>query len=238
MQYQGGKYIIRNQIAQIINNLQPEIYIEPFLGGCSILPLIKAPRRIGSDIHLDLMLMWKAVKHGWIPPSEVTKEKHHEVLNRKYANAESGLIGFFVSYRGRWKGGYSYDVPGKYVYKTAVYNKIIELAPLLVDVELYLGDYQQVCKRFETNDDRTVIYCDPPYEGRERYRGTPRFDFNRYWDWISTNKNTLVMSGYDSKGYQELSTLQKTCTMWTGYGLPRIEKVFYKPGKVSGCYES
>ena len=76
MQYMGGKEKIANQIVEF---MQPEIdkrgiYVEPFVGGASVISRVSASVRIGADIHEALINMYKALSNGWIPPKTLTEK--------------------------------------------------------------------------------------------------------------------------------------------------------------------
>lgn len=65
----GGKTKIASQIVEL---MQTEInrrgvYVEPFVGGSSVISKVKAPIRIGADINEALINMYKALANGGFP---------------------------------------------------------------------------------------------------------------------------------------------------------------------------
>ena len=74
--YQGGKQRIGKKIYDIIHKYERELvdtkltYIEPFCGMCGVLRHFAAETDrtcIATDLNTDLILMWRAIQHGWEP---------------------------------------------------------------------------------------------------------------------------------------------------------------------------
>ncbi len=77
MRYLGGKELIAGWVAQHVWSLREgrPFYLEPFLGSCAVFRRL-APhfeRAVGSDAQEDLMLMWRAIATGWLPPVRVSR---------------------------------------------------------------------------------------------------------------------------------------------------------------------
>lgn len=63
--YQGGKARLRKDIVEVLNKYREpgQVYVEPFLGGCNILPYMDNPR-IGSEIEESLILLYQHIRDG------------------------------------------------------------------------------------------------------------------------------------------------------------------------------
>ncbi len=88
MRYMGGKELIA---AKIVEFMQPEIdkmgvYVEPFVGGASVISRVRAQVRIGADIHEALINMYKALANGWIPPKGLSEYEYNELKRIKDVN--------------------------------------------------------------------------------------------------------------------------------------------------------
>jgi hypothetical protein len=77
MQYLGGKSRIANKLAAFIKERHPnsDTIVEPFMGGgamtTALAPLFK--KVLAYDINQDLILMWQALKDGWVPPTDLSE---------------------------------------------------------------------------------------------------------------------------------------------------------------------
>ena len=43
---------------------------------------IRCEKRIGNDVHKELIAMWKELQKGWNPPSHITEEEYASVRER------------------------------------------------------------------------------------------------------------------------------------------------------------
>lgn len=65
--------------------------------------------RIANDIHPELIIMWRALQKGWIPPSLVSEEDYVKAKAGEGFPFLRGFIGFGCSFGGKWFGGYARD---------------------------------------------------------------------------------------------------------------------------------
>lgn len=83
MRYLGGKHrtaklLTVNLLAS--TGLRGRL-IEPFCGGGAMTTAL-APHFEhieASDIHDDLILMWRALKRGWQPPEQIAEDEYHQL---------------------------------------------------------------------------------------------------------------------------------------------------------------
>lgn len=183
----GGKSRLAKSIRDVILSRVPDrnvTYWEPFVGGCGSFEVI-APefaRAVGSDLHEDLILMWRAVQNGWEPPTEVSEGEYQELRNAE-PSALRGFVGFGGSFGGKWFGGYarggktSKGEPRNYVSESA--RNVLKTRRILTgcDVTFVNLDYRDLEPR-----PGDVVYCDPPYAGTTEYRGRG-FDSAAFWQW-------------------------------------------------------
>lgn len=202
MRYVGGKTRIAKWVSSQIQRIDLDgldIYIEPFLGsGASFVansPLFKF--KYASDIHEDLMLMWKSLQNGWVPPDLVTKEEYI-ILRKSPPSDLRGFAGFAQSWSGKWFGGYVDTVYDKHwdritlPYGKAGKQSLLKVVPYLENVLLEHCSYNQ----WEIDEpERTFIYCDPPYANSLGYNDI--FDSIAFWNWATTESEkgtTIVVS--------------------------------------------
>ena len=169
-------------------------YLEPFVGSGSVFRLVAPsfPHATASDIHTDLILMWKAVAEGWVPPETVT-EAEYETLKRCGPSAMRGFVGFQSSFGAKWFGGYvrssglvdrAEDAHRSYLRKARL--EILASAAAFQTAHVVCKDY----RHHEPNSE-TVVYCDPPYAstlgyGSVRDSDAQRFDTHVFWDTMNT----------------------------------------------------
>lgn len=210
--YHGGKQRIGAQIAKTIHSFVTDIenehgisikgYCEPFCGMLGVyrhIPELFANhkpkmRYTVGDFHKSVIMMWKAAKNGWKPPTRTT-EKQYEKLRKSTDSALKGYIGHQYSFGGQYFSGYSTKY-GKNPDSSKASKKIQEIGLILDDTKTTIrhGSYAQYSKL-----KNYVIYCDPPYTNSfNKYRN--EFDFKEFWDWCRdmSENNIVFVSGYSA----------------------------------------
>lgn len=195
MQYLGGKARIAKPLAEYINSrLKPnQPYWEPFVGsGWVISKIDKNRKRYGSDIHEELIAMWKALQMGWLPPEHITEEEYYNIKNNINNLPLRAFAGFGCSYGGKYWGGYARDPKSDRSYAKNSYNSLLKRLPDVLDVHFFCNHYKKSNPKI-----KTFIYCDPPYEGTTGFRN--KFDNEEFWDWVRSKTvygHTVLVSEY------------------------------------------
>lgn len=177
MQYLGGKWTVRKQIASI---LQPyvdrrEAYYAPFVGGASVTSEIKG-RRYASDNHRALISMWQAALSGFAFPERITEADYMRARDLPDIDPIKAFIGFGCSYSGKWFGGYARNANGRNYCLNAKRS-------LAKKAELMQGTVFAHCDFFDVpaSLQGCVIYCDPPYVLTTGYATGP-FNHGLFWE--------------------------------------------------------
>ena len=197
MRYMGGKCLISNEIALIINPFtwggmdeEHRPFVSLFCGGCAIEAKVKADIKICNDIHPYLIAMWKGLQNGWTPPDAISKEEYQYIKAHKDENpALTGFVGFGCSFGGKWFGGYAYDKRGDDYcgqakrgvmrdYCGEAKNTTTKDMTGLKNATFICGDYRDV-----VIPEHSVVYADPPYEKSTKY-STGDFDYTAFWDYM------------------------------------------------------
>lgn len=200
MQYVGGKWKAGKRYAAMIAPKGP--WWEPFCGGLNVtMHLAKSPYKgLVSDINEDLIGLFKAVRGGWKPPVNVTRDEYYAAKESPSSPLRT-FIGFGCSFSGKWFGGYAKN--GTFTYKssgqTQTRNYAAEFAKaLLLQVEATRHCEMRAMSFIEMIPRKSifeVIYCDPPYEGTLGYKGRP-FDHDLFWsrcvEWAKKGTRVLV----------------------------------------------
>lgn len=198
MQYCGGKFRVRKQIADIINQYTKDRpFVSLFCGSCWIESLVEAPLRICNDANYYLIEMWKAFQKGedfysqYLP--EITKEQYLYIKDHKEENYPlTALVGFGCSYGGKWFDGYASNKRGNN-YFTASINSCLSKIKTMQDVKFVSRDYQMIPLPKDA-----VVYCDIPYNGTTGNWGVHQFYSSVFWEYIRdiSKKHIVFISEY------------------------------------------
>lgn len=200
MKYMGSKARFTKYILPIIlkDRKPDQWYVEPFAGGMNMICEVGG-KRIANDIHYHLIEMWKALCNGW-KPHKISSNTYHIVrLNREqYEPHIVGWVGFNCSYSGKWFGGFAGETKTKIGtirdYQTEAINNVAK------QVEKMKGVIFQNKPYYELElPPKSIVYCDPPYEGTTKYAN--EFDHNLFWNWvrnISKQGHTVFVSEYNA----------------------------------------
>lgn len=224
MRYVGGKSKIARNIASVIleNTSNRSLYLEPFIGGGSVLARI-APhfaQSLAGDAHEDLILMWQAAINGWVP-EPTTYERYQELRYSRIPSAERGFAGFGGSFGGRWfegfaRGGFNGNTPRNHQAESSRAVARIAEAVSGVGTSFECRDYRS----WELNDGGHVVYCDPPYAGSLHDYKTGAFDTEEFWDyaarWSKSGNDVFVSEYVAPPGWVSVWSAQKRQSLVIG----------------------
>lgn len=181
MQYLGGKSRIAKHLAAEIDKVRkPGEWIwEPFCGGLSMtVALSKNGPVWATDANPALIALYQAVRDGWDPPTEVSRETYQAAKALPDSNPLKAFCGFGCSFGGKWFGGYgkgTWGATGKarnrwYTQCEMSRNALIRQSQQVASVDCV--DFLSVVPR----PTRMRLYCDPPYRGTTAYAALPPFN--------------------------------------------------------------
>lgn len=180
MRYLGGKARLATRIVDAIlaDTTARDLWVEPFLGGASVLAKARPHFRhaIASDASPDLIACWSAVADGWDPPSVLTEDEYRAQRHAP-VSALRGYVGFACSFGGKWFGGYARDPKGGRDMIVDAHSATVRKGRALAGTEFICGDYAEL-----DPPAGAVVYCDPPYAGTTGYSAVGKFDHARFWD--------------------------------------------------------
>ena len=189
MKYMGSKNRYAKQLLPIIlKDREPgQWYVEPFVGGANMIDKVASPR-IGSDVNPYVIQALMSIRDHLheLPQSraEFTESQYKE-LRISDAYKHKGYAGFAFSYSGKWLGGWRRDGEGKRDYIAESYKNAEKQNPFLQDIKLVCSAYNDL-----HIPDKSIIYCDPPYNGTTKYKDS--FDHDSFWDWC----RAMVFKGH------------------------------------------
>jgi DNA adenine methylase len=232
MKYLGGKYMLGKDISTVLLDISKEHnldgYMEPFCGALGVMkrmtPYFK--KCYASDIHPDLILLWKDVKNNnFKPPKKCNEKDYNRIKKLPSPNALKAFIGFGCSFGGKYFSGYAQKYTGtkNENFLQAVTNSIYKLQPVIQNVEFKCISYTLLKPK------KKLIYCDPPYKSQQfpvKYRNNIKkydiFDNNEFWNIMRLwSKDNLVIISeleapddfiiiFEKKKYRSISQSNKT----------------------------
>ena len=205
MMYLGGKSRLAKRIGAAIleNTNQRGQYIEPMIGGGSVFFEL-APhfqKSFGGDIQEDLILMYRALADGWVPPDTVTEEEWRE-LRDSPPSALRAFAGFGCSFGGRFFEGYARGAGGRN-YATNARKRLMAYVSTMSTIPtkpLFIhGLFNEWLP-----PPGPVVYLDPPYKGTKGYTskrsGVPTFDHDAFWntaaEWVTVRGAHVFVSEF------------------------------------------
>lgn len=178
-------------------------YIEPFVGGGSVFFYLNPSNAIISDVHKELIDLYKNIGNGnckeiydfmeKTPNDEITyyKIRDEMEINNELDSAKR----FYYQRKTAFRGMLRYNKHGKFNipfgrYKTINYNALINK-----DYETLLSNTQILNKEFDYifehyNDDSNFMFLDPPYDSEFTDYGYCQFGKNEQLKLAELFKNT------------------------------------------------
>ncbi len=178
----GSKNRIAKHILPImLKSRGSRVWVEPFVGGANIIDKVSGVR-LGNDNNPYLIALLKAIQAGWVPPTQVDKETYGKIKHNMdlYSPELVGFVGFACSFGGRWWEGYAKDSASSgrnYNYAAGGSRSLVKQSKRLVGARFACGDYLHMVV-----PKRSLIYCDPPYEGTKQYNKDV-FNHLEFWQW-------------------------------------------------------
>lgn len=167
---------------------------EPFCGGCWV--TTKATfffdKIYASDIHADLVMLWKALQNGWVPDySDITELEYTNYKYARFASPQRAFIGFAASFGGEWF--HTFALRNNYDYLGAAYKSCLDKMERMQEKVTF-----NCCCYSKVQPVDAVVYCDPPYANTRNYK-TEGIVFDKMWQtFIEWSKNNHVyVSEYD-----------------------------------------
>jgi len=202
MKYMGSKARVAKSIIPIMlkgNYGFP--FIDAFTGGANIIDKIPSEiKRIACDNNKYLISLYKSLQTGYLGVEEINKELYsiaRNCYNNKtntidgfyLSDTEIAWIGYMASANGRFfEGGYSgiskTKIGTERNYIKESISGIKKQLPNLKGIMFYCGDFLSISPQ-----EKSIIYCDPPYKGTKQYATSKDFDYNAYYDKIRELSN-------------------------------------------------
>jgi DNA adenine methylase len=188
----GGKSTIARQLAeQIARVRRPGQWAwDPFCGGLSMSVALSATGPVhSSDKNAALIALYRAVRAGWEPPSEVTRDEYRAARALPDTDPRKAFCGYACSFGAKWFAGYS---PSDHVTvskrRTEKRIRTVRTRPHEASARIVKRDVAALRGPIEALDFLAieprpldaVIYCDPVYWGVTGYPEVGAFDYDLF----------------------------------------------------------
>jgi DNA adenine methylase len=197
MRYFGGKQRISKPLAAFLNSqLKPgQAFYDMFCGSCNVISKIDPNRdRVASDLHKELIAMWRHVQQGGELPDEISEEQYKQI-KESGAGWLRAFVGFGCSFAGKYWGGYARDNRGgTREYCRNAKNSTLKKMATMRDVLFVTCDYRQM----NIVHKNAMIYCDIPYKDSVGY-SVGKFNHEAFYAWAKKQKwkgHTMLVSEY------------------------------------------
>ena len=225
MNYLGGKWALRREIAEVINSVGRPV-LEPFCGGLSVTTCVTQRPLAAYDACEPLITLYRAVQEGWTPPGELSEERYAELnARRDPSDPLTAFAGFGCSWGGKYFGGFARNGDGRN-YAAAAANSLRRKFESLRGVRFGCADYREL----EPPPSWTV-YCDPPYAGTVGYAAVGAFDHAEFWAVVRrwSRHGTVLVSEFQAPEDFEVVAewpVRKALRSSDGLTTPRVERLF------------
>lgn len=199
MKYVGSKNKLKKELVPIIQSYitnETKGYLEPFVGGANMIDKIKCDKKIGLDIHKELVDLLKYVQDlDNELPNGILKEEYLNVRDNKqnFQNWYVGLVGFCGSYNAKWFGGYAGECKtkgGVRHYDQEAIRNIEKQRESLKGIHFGNMSFLEIPKGLLSG---YVVYCDPPYRDTTEYKDSG-FPYDEFYDWcVELSKSNVVL---------------------------------------------
>ncbi|MGB5896893.1 MAG: Dam family site-specific DNA-(adenine-N6)-methyltransferase, partial [Geitlerinemataceae cyanobacterium] len=196
LRYAGSK---RRLLSYIKEYLQPPDsisgkYIDPFVGGGCVFLSLDFKKVILSDINLELMDLYRAIKQNPVKVWSIfesypsTKEDYYRIRNDIKASqqdlisrAARTLYLNRTCFRGWWRynaqGQFNVGYGGQGRRWAITKDNLITVSRKLVNATLQDGDFENVINSSQYGD---FVFVDPPYQPGEREMSNEHYAYNRF----------------------------------------------------------
>ncbi len=245
LKYPGAKW----RIAEWILSYMPEhkVYLEPFFGSGAVF-FKKEPSYIETinDINGDIVNLFKVCREQpeklsqliqYTPFARDEFKACYELSDDPVEQARRTLVRYHQSFgtsnssKNSWKNVQTYGGPRCATMWNYLPETILSCCERLKCAQIESIDAIELIRRY--NDEKTLIYCDPPYLQKLRKRNMYANEYsdeqhNRLLDVLLESKSMIILSGYDNELYNNRLSGWRTAEKETTVqmGLHRTEKLW------------
>lgn len=211
MTYMGSKNRYAKYIVPIIqkyiDNNNINCFVDCFCGGANLVDKIHCQTLIANDLSPTLIALHQQAQRNFNAiPADGSREywdyayaAYKKLLKRIREEPDTplsfmqediklfqiGAIEWYASFsNGGFPRGYAKNTPGRNYYQEAYRNhKKQAESENYKKIHFMNGDYSEAIPA-QTDNLKILIYCDSPYRSTKPYAIAPKFDFDKYYNWL------------------------------------------------------
>jgi DNA adenine methylase len=180
-------------------------YIEPFVGGGSVYFHLHPTKAVISDIHSELIYLYKSIAEGksqeiyeFMEKSPNDESTYYEIRDKmEIKNELDRAKRFYYQRKTCFRGMLRYNKSGKFNipfgrYKTIKYNELLnkDYENLLSRTEILNESFECIFKKY--NDENNFMFLDPPYDSEFTDYGYCQFGKEQQIELANLFKNTKI----------------------------------------------
>ena len=228
MKYMGSKRRVAKEILPIIlkDRQLNQWYVEPFVGGGNLIENVSG-HCIGADNNKYIIALLKYVQNNDLNNIEyIDEEKYMHIKNNKdlYDDYIVGFAGFGLSFGANFFGSFARNKKGADYFRETL-NNLKKQQEKIKHINFIHSDYKDL-----NIPDNSIIYCDPPYKGTEKY-WKQKFNYEEFYEWCIKKHNEghkVFISEYEMPENRFKSIWEKeiTPTINNQQPIKKVEKLF------------
>lgn len=247
---QGIKTKIYPFISKLIETIDYDVWIEPFMGSGVVAFNVKPKKALLCDTNPYIIDFYNAIKNNKIT-SDIVRDYlenegeklkklndiyYYEVRDR--FNSEHNPLDFLFLNRSCFNGMIRFNKKGAYnvpyghkperfakSYITKICNQVKYVQQIINE-----NDFTFKCQDFETtikeNSQSSIVYCDPPYIGRhvDYYDSWDLKNENRLHEVLSLNNVRFILSTWKKTKFRENECI---ANIWSQYNIITTEHFYF-----------
>ena len=174
VKWSGGK---KDEIKEILKYIPSyETYIEPFVGGGALYFHLEPKKSVISDVHVDLIDFYKALKEGkhmeiykFMQENKNDEETYYKVRSIEPKNSLENAQKFYYLRKTCFRGMMRYNKKGEFNipygrYKNCNFDDLLEMryVNVLKNSEILCKDFEKIFEKY--NNSSNFMFLDPPYD--------------------------------------------------------------------------
>lgn len=185
-----------------------DTYIEPFIGGGSLFFHLGATKNIISDIHKELIYLYKSIKNGhskdiynFMKENPNDAETYYKIRDTSPIDELQCAKRFYYLKKTCYRGMMRYNKKGKFnicfgKYKNINFENLLDsnYESLFKNTEILNCSYSEIFEKY--NDENNFVFLDPPYDCVFKDYGYCNFtkeDHIKLSEYFKTTKNKCLM---------------------------------------------
>ncbi|MHA6638744.1 DNA adenine methylase [Stutzerimonas frequens] len=201
-------------------NLFPKFsgtYYEPFLGSGAVFFSLAPKSAILSDLNVELIETYKAIKSDWASVERVLKEHHarhsadyyYSLRSSKPRTPHTKAARFIYLNRTCWNGLYRVNLKGQFNVPVGTKTNVIldtdnfkALSNRLNNTDFIACDFEQTIDKAGEGD---LIFADPPYTVKHNLNGFIKYN-EKIFSWDDQERLSLALKRASNRGSLVIST--------------------------------